>query len=61
MKLTSCEVKEGLKMAKETYMKRQGYKYYVYLGPGRIEYFFELTPAQEYAEKNGVEVQEVDI
>jgi len=45
----------------DTYMKRQGYSYYVYLGPGRIEYFFELNSAQAYADACGAQVSEIDI
>lgn len=46
---------------KDTYMKRQGYKYYVYVRPGVISYFFEYQYAEalEYAEQNDVEVQEM--
>jgi len=48
-------------MAIETTMKKAGYKYYVYLGPGRIEYFFEFDAAQAYADVYNAQVSEVDI
>lgn len=44
---------------KHTWKYEQGYRYYVYLGPGHIEYFEDLESAQECAEKNGAEVEEM--
>jgi len=44
----------------ETYMKNQGYKFYVYVRPGVIEYFFDREPAQDFADKHSTEVQELD-
>lgn len=43
----------------ETYLKRQGYNYYVYVGPGHIEYYVDRDKAQEYADEIGAEVQEM--
>ena len=43
----------------ETFKKRQGYKYYVYVKPGQIEYFFDYKSAQIYALKYNAEVKEV--
>jgi hypothetical protein len=39
-------------------MYNQGYRYYVYAGPG-IEYFFDYAPALEYALSIGAEVEEL--
>ena len=44
----------------ETYIKRQGYKFYVYVRPGVIEYFFVRETAQDFADKHSTEVQELD-
>jgi hypothetical protein len=44
---------------KSTWKAQQGYKYYVYVGPGRIEYFEDLEEAQECARKYGAEVEEM--
>jgi hypothetical protein len=41
-----------------TYTKRQGYDYYVYLGPGNISYFRTYEEAKEYADLNDAEVKE---
>ncbi len=36
------------------------YKYYVYVGPGHIEYFYSLVSAQNYASYYpGTEVKEI--
>lgn len=43
----------------ESYMKRQGYAYYVYVRPGVIEYFRDYESAEEYAEIHDAEVQEI--
>jgi hypothetical protein len=34
-------------------------KYYVYVAPGHIKYFDDLSNARDYAEFYGVKVQEV--
>lgn len=44
----------------ETCMKRQGYKYYVYSGPGNISYFETLEEAEDYAEEVEATVKKVD-
>jgi len=44
---------------KETYLKRQGYNYYVYAAPGVIEYFVDRDKAQKYADEIGVIVEEM--
>jgi hypothetical protein len=43
----------------ETFLKNQGYRYYVYLGPGQIEYFRCYEDARLYADNNGAEVKEM--
>jgi hypothetical protein len=44
----------------ESWKKRQGYNFYVYLGPGRIEYFETYDQAKRFADDNGgLEVKEV--
>jgi hypothetical protein len=44
----------------DTWKKQQGYNFYVYLGPGRIEYFETYDAAKQCADDNGgLEVQEV--
>jgi hypothetical protein len=40
-------------------MKDQGFNFYVYLGPGNISYFYTREEAEDFAESNGAEVQEV--
>ena len=44
---------------KHTKKHNQGYRYYVYIGPGQIEYFTDQEAASAYAYENHVEVQEV--
>ncbi|MDD4565716.1 MAG: hypothetical protein PHE79_09630 [Eubacteriales bacterium] len=44
---------------KPTWRAQQGYKYYVYIGPGRIEYFEDLESAQKCARDHGAEVKEM--
>jgi hypothetical protein len=44
---------------KTTWKAQQGYKYYVYIGPGRIEYFYGLGEAQECARKYDAKVEEM--
>jgi len=44
-------------MEKHTYLYNQGYRFYVYLGPGKIQYFFGYEKAKNYAEQNNAEVQ----
>ena len=44
----------------KTFMAQQ-YKYYVYCGPGHIEYFNDLGKAQDCAKDDGTEVKEMDI
>jgi len=44
----------------ETYMRRQLYKYYVYVRPRQIEYFSDYIKAREYADAWGAEVKELD-
>jgi hypothetical protein len=46
-------------MPKQTWKAQQGYKYYVYIRPGHIEYFEELETAQECAHHYGAEVEEM--
>ena len=36
-----------------------GHKYYVYVGPGHIKYFDDLTEAQEYANYYDTFVKEI--
>jgi len=48
-------------MAIETSIKKAGYKYYVYVQPGQIEYFFDYQAACEYADAYNAQVSEVDI
>ena len=43
----------------KTYMKRQGYKYYVYIQPGLIEYFCNYDDALNYAELYNAQVQTI--
>ncbi len=43
-----------------THMKNQGYKFYVYVKPGVIEYFFDRETAQDFADEHSAEVQELD-
>lgn len=43
---------------KETFMKRNGYNYYVMVGM-QISYFVEKEEAEFYAEQFGVEVKEM--
>lgn len=43
-----------------TFKVRQGYRYYVYLGPGRIEYFTDYPKAKQYADHWGAEVKELE-
>ena len=47
-------------MCKKTFMERQGYKYYVYVSPGNISYFYSYPVAQEYAESVGAVVKSMD-
>ena len=44
----------------ETFMRRQSYKYYVYVMPVFIEYFKEYHDAREFADRFGVEVKNLD-
>ena len=44
---------------RETFKKRQGYNYYVYVAPGQIEYFERYEDALEYAERYDAQVKEV--
>ena len=44
----------------ETYMRRQDFKYYVYIRPGVIEYFRDYGRAKEFADAWGVEVKEME-
>lgn len=46
-------------MARQTWKAQQGYKYYVYLGPGRIWYFYDLDVAEDFAREHGAEVKEM--
>lgn len=36
---------------KQSYMRRQGYRYYVYLGPGNISYFEDYDSAKDFADE----------
>lgn len=38
----------------------EGYRYYVYVGPGHIEYFYTLREAMYFQEDNGGNIGEVD-
>ena len=40
-------------------LSRSDYKYYVYVRPGEIYYFDDLTNAENTAEHYGVEVKEM--
>ena len=42
---------------KDNYMKRQGYKWYVYIGNFQIEVFKEYNDALEFAKKHGAEAK----
>lgn len=44
----------------ETFMRRQLYKYYVYIQPGFIEYFKEYNEARNFADRFGVQVKELE-
>jgi hypothetical protein len=44
---------------KQTWKAQQGYKYYVYIGPGRIEYFDDLEAAEACAKDHDSEVKEM--
>ncbi len=46
----------------KSYMYRQGYRYYVYVSPGNISYFFEheYEKAKDYADKTKREVSALD-
>lgn len=44
----------------ETFLKRQGYNYYVYVSPGNISYFYSYAVAQEYAEQVGASVSNME-
>jgi hypothetical protein len=44
---------------KHTWKYEQGYRYYVYISPGRIEYFYDLESAQECAQMYDAEVKEM--
>lgn len=37
----------------------EGYRYYVYLGPGNIEYFKEVTDALNFVKENGGKLGQV--
>lgn len=43
-----------------TTMKRNGYRFYVYNGPGMIEYFRTREEAESRAEETGGRIGEVD-
>ena len=43
----------------ESSKRRQGFRYYVYLGPGAIEYFTTLVDAQDYQSEFGGTIGEV--
>ena len=45
---------------KHTTRYNDGYRYYVYVGPGNISYFQELAKAQEYAKKTDGAIGEVN-
>jgi hypothetical protein len=47
-------------MEKHSYLYRQGYRFYVYVGPGNISYFFTRESADIFASKNGVKAQDLD-
>ncbi len=44
----------------ESYMRQQGYRFYVYVGPGAIEYFKTLKEAVEYQNIMGGTIGEVE-
>lgn len=46
-------------MQQHTSMYNAGYRFYVYDGPGMINYFYTLEAAQEYADKSGGRIGEV--
>jgi hypothetical protein len=46
-------------MMKHTSMYNNGYRYYVYLGPGNINYFTTYREALIFAEDNGGDIKEV--
>lgn len=41
------------------YIRDYGYRYYVYLGPGNIKYFYTFDEAQIYATETGGKIGEV--
>jgi len=45
----------------ETTMKQCGFKFYVYVMAGWIDYFYNYEAAAEYAAKHNAEVKEIDI
>lgn len=47
------------RIMRESYMKQQGYRFYVYVGPGVIEYFKTLKRAVEYQNTTGGTIGEV--
>lgn len=51
--------KEGSKML-HTSKYNDGYRYYVYDGPGMISYFRTLAEATAYAEESGGRIGEVE-
>ncbi len=44
---------------KHTSKYEEGYRYFVYVAPGSITYFFELSRAEEFAREVDAEVQDV--
>jgi len=44
---------------KETFKKSQGFKFYVYVGPGNISYFYDYESAKSFADSCDCEVQEM--
>jgi hypothetical protein len=47
-------------MQKHSYLYNQGYRFYVYIGPGNINYYFDHDQAKIFADANGVEVKDLD-
>lgn len=44
---------------RSTQLKEDGYRYFVYLGPGDVKYFYSLESARAFADETGCYVQEM--
>jgi hypothetical protein len=48
------------KVQNESYLKREGYNYYVYEHPGTITYFASYEDAKEYADSKELEIRPME-